>query len=260
MAGGAAAGGDRFAGTGRPQRAGGRERLRRPTRGLMPWPLRRRCCPCRRAPSSRPAGCAIGRWRRERGSRAIWTNIIAVFHDAWKGPPVAAPAAAADGTGWPLEQCAYWLNGLVELGFVLHDDALVQKATRAIDVGGRRGESWRNLLDLLEEGQAAGIQPLGPVADGPALVAWYAATGQQRILDALVRAYADCPVPMGPLHMDGSAEGGLCNLDAMVETYCLQRRSSHRGADPRRRRSSGRSPRPSGTGSPAVSCRTMRWG
>ncbi len=143
----------------------------------------------------------------------------AVFHDAWKGTPVAAPAAAADGTGWPLEQCAYWLNGLVELGFVLHDDALVQKATRrltlVVDGVNRGGTS----LIYWKKERPQGFNLWAQSQMGRALVAWYAATGQQRILDALVRAYADCPVPMGPLHMDGSAEGGLCNLDAMVETY-----------------------------------------
>ena len=34
---------------------------------------------------------------------------------------------------------------------------------------------------------------------GRALVAWYQATGEKPILDALVRAYADYPVPMGHL-------------------------------------------------------------
>ena len=45
-----------------------------------------------------------------------------VFGDAWKGTQVKAPNAAPDGTGWPLEQCSYWLDGLVRLGYVLHDE------------------------------------------------------------------------------------------------------------------------------------------
>ena len=157
----------------------------------------------------------------------------AVFHDAWKGTPVAAPAAAADGTGWPLEQCAYWLNGLVELGFVLHDDALVQKATRrltlVVDGVNRGGTS----LIYWKKERPQGFNLWAQSQMGRALVAWYAATGQQRILDALVRAYADCPVPMGPLHMDGSAEGGTVQPRRHGRDLLLQRRSSHRGADPR---------------------------
>ncbi len=54
---------------------------------------------------------------------------------------------------------------------------------------------------------------------GRALVAWYQATGQQRILDALVRAYCEYPVPMGYLRFDDVS--GLCNIDAMLETYAL---------------------------------------
>src|SRR5208283_5121210 len=30
------------------------------------------------------------------------------FADGWKGIPIAAPGANAEGTGWPLEQSAYW--------------------------------------------------------------------------------------------------------------------------------------------------------
>ena len=53
---------------------------------------------------------------------------------------------------------------------------------------------------------------------GRALVGWYQATGQRRILDALVRTYADYPLPLGPLRFDDDVSG-LCNLDAMLETY-----------------------------------------
>jgi hypothetical protein len=52
---------------------------------------------------------------------------------------------------------------------------------------------------------------------GRALVAWYQATGDKRILAALVRAYADYPVPMG--HLDFNDVSGLCNADAALETY-----------------------------------------
>jgi hypothetical protein len=45
----------------------------------------------------------------------------AVFGGAWKGTQIKAPNAAADGTGWPLEQCAYWLDGALRLGLVLQD-------------------------------------------------------------------------------------------------------------------------------------------
>ena len=44
-------------------------------------------------------------------------------------------------------------------------------------------------------------------------------TGDQRVLDALVKVYADYPVNMGATHFDDVS--GLCNLDAMLETYSL---------------------------------------
>ncbi len=55
------------------------------------------------------------------------------FRDAWKGFHVDTPGAAADGTGWPLEQCAYWLDGALRLGFVLHDEALIRKSRARLD-------------------------------------------------------------------------------------------------------------------------------
>ncbi len=57
---------------------------------------------------------------------------------------------------------------------------------------------------------------------GRALVAWYEASGDKRILDALVKVYAQYPAPMGRLRFDAGDTyivSGLCNLDAMLETY-----------------------------------------
>ncbi len=35
---------------------------------------------------------------------------------------------------WPYEGGGYWFDGLVRLGYVLHDDALIQQAKRRLDV------------------------------------------------------------------------------------------------------------------------------
>ena len=138
MASRAAAGWDRFAGTGQPQWAGG---------GGGFVALRAALCAgrCTALLPLPPGAVEPAGWLRDwavaagRGITGHLDEYHAVFRDAWKGTPVTAPAAAADGTGWPLEQCAYWLNGLLDLGIVLHDNALIQKATAAIDVGGQRG-------------------------------------------------------------------------------------------------------------------------
>lgn len=139
------------------------------------------------------------------------------FGDAWKGTRVEAPGAAPDGTGWPLEQCSYWLDGLLRLGFILHDDALIAKATKRlgpiVDGVNRGGTSfiyWKNE-------KPRGFNSWAHSHMGRAVVAWYAATGEKRILNALVRAYADYPVPMGHLRFDDVS--GLCNIDAMLEAY-----------------------------------------
>ncbi|MCX6226601.1 MAG: hypothetical protein NTV01_17940 [Bacteroidia bacterium] len=36
--------------------------------------------------------------------------------------------------GWPYEGGGYWFDGLIRLGYVLHDDSLIQQAKRRLDV------------------------------------------------------------------------------------------------------------------------------
>ncbi|MEI8371280.1 MAG: beta-L-arabinofuranosidase domain-containing protein [Planctomycetota bacterium] len=139
------------------------------------------------------------------------------FGEGWKSVPIKAPGAEPDGAGWPIEQCSYWLDGLVRLGYVLHDDALIHKATArlnlVIDGVNRGGTSfiyWKS-------GKPSGFNSWAHSHMGRALVAWYQATGDKRILDVLVKTYADYPVAMG--HLDFTDVSGLCNIDAALETY-----------------------------------------
>jgi len=113
----------------------------------------------------------------------------AVYGDAWKGTPVKAPNAAADGTGWPLEQCSYWLDGLLRLGYVLHDQRLIGKATARLDLvvdGVNRGGTsfiyWTT-------NPPAGFNSWAHSQMGRVLIAYYQGTGQRRILDALLKVY-----------------------------------------------------------------------
>jgi hypothetical protein len=57
----------------------------------------------------------------------------ATFADGWKGNPIKAPGASSDGTGWPIEQSAYWLDGALRLAFVLHDQALIDQLRARLD-------------------------------------------------------------------------------------------------------------------------------
>ena len=143
----------------------------------------------------------------------------AVFGDAWKGTPIKAPNAAADGTGWPLEQCSYWLDGLVRLGYVLHDESLLRKAKARLDpiVNGVNQGGLSFIYWVTNS--PTGFDSWAHSHMGRALVAYYEATGEQRILDALDRAYSSYPVPMGNLELAGVNVSGLCNLDALLETY-----------------------------------------
>jgi uncharacterized protein len=142
-----------------------------------------------------------------------------VYADAWKGTPVKAPNAAADGTGWPLEQCSYWLDGLLRLGYVLHDETLIRKAKARLDpvVDGvnRRGRSFI----YWTTNPPVGFNSWAHSQMGRALVAYYEATGEERIRQTLLKVYTNYPVPMGHLELSGAEVSGLCNLDAMLETY-----------------------------------------
>ena len=145
------------------------------------------------------------------------------FRDGWKGITIAAPGAQPDGMGWPLEQSAYWLDGALRLGFILHDEALIRKIRPARP--GRRGRRqgrFRHVADLLEKGYKP--QEFNGWAHSQlarALVALYQGTGERRVLDALVKVYADYPAAMGKLPLAQCQVTGLCNLDAMLETYSL---------------------------------------
>ena len=73
------------------------------------------------------------------------------FREAWKGP-IKAYGEKDDGTS-VIEQCSYWLDGALRLGFVLHDEALIRKILRPARPGrGRREEGrFRHVADLLEK-------------------------------------------------------------------------------------------------------------
>ena len=55
------------------------------------------------------------------------------FSEAWKGYGFKAMGATANGGGWPLEQCSYWLDGAIRLGYILKDSALIKKASARLD-------------------------------------------------------------------------------------------------------------------------------
>ncbi len=143
------------------------------------------------------------------------------FRDGWKGIPIKAPGAKDDGTGWPLEQSAYWLDGALRLGLVLHDEALIQKIRARLNpvVDGVSQAGFGATFIYWKKGyKPQGFDSWAHSQMGRALMVLYQGTGDRRVLDALVKVYADYPANMGQLQL-GGAVSGLCNLEAMLETY-----------------------------------------
>ena len=141
------------------------------------------------------------------------------FGEAWKGYGFEARGAEKDGTGWPLEQSSYWLDGAVRLAWILDDAALKAKVSERLDrvVNGvlNGGESFvywrpRTVLDARFNSWAHSHM-------GRALVAYYQATGDPRVLRALVRVYRDFTPP------DTDYQGviGAVNADPMIDTFVL---------------------------------------
>jgi uncharacterized protein len=141
------------------------------------------------------------------------------FADGWKGVPIKAPGAKSDGTGWPIEQSAYWLDGALRLGLVLHDQALVNKIRARLDpvVEGVRCSEPGTTFICWKQEKPRGFDSWAHSQMGRALVALYQGTSDPRVLEALVKVYSDYPTNMG--HLNFSDVTGLCNLDAMLETY-----------------------------------------
>lgn len=140
---------------------------------------------------------------------------------AWKGVDFKARGVQVNGTGWPLEQCAYWLDGLVRLAYILDAPDLIQKAQSRLDPvveGVLKGNpSFIHWCPI--ETSENGFNNWAHSHMGRALVAYYQATGNKHILDALVRVYSSFPVASPDLQFDRVC--GSVNLDPLLETYCM---------------------------------------
>jgi len=145
------------------------------------------------------------------------------FGMGWSGKHFEAKGVREQGTGEPIEPCAYWLDGLVRLGYALQDEYLINKARSRLDVvvngvldGGPSLIWWRpkEELDIPFENWAHSHM-------GRALVAYYQATGNPRILEALVRAYRDYPLPDMQHSFPIRGLNGPVNIDPMLEVFAM---------------------------------------
>jgi hypothetical protein len=144
-----------------------------------------------------------------------------VYGEAWKGYAFEARGAAADGTGWPLEQSSYWLDGAVRLAWILGDKPLMEKVRKRLDpvvagvlAGGPSFIYWRP-----QSAVENGFNNWAHSHMGRALVAYYQATGDPKVLEALVKVYRDFPLPALPSSFN--AVSGAVNLDAMLDTFAM---------------------------------------
>jgi hypothetical protein len=102
--------------------------------------------------------------------------------------------------GWPYEGGGYWFDGLVRLGYALHDDALLQQAKRRLDVVVTHTNAngilflwWLN-KNHPDDAKAITCDSAWPMWAsgllGRALAAYYAGSGDKRVLQALETAYS----------------------------------------------------------------------
>ena len=157
------------------------------------------------------------------GTTGHLDEMSPTFGQAWKGIGFKAPGAdPVDGTGWPLEQCSYWLDGAVRLAYILNDTALIKKISTRLNIvvdgilnGGETFVYWKPKDFLAKDG----FNSWAHSHMGRALVAYYQATADKRILDALVKVYSKFYLPSLPFSFDDTAITGAVNADAMLQTY-----------------------------------------
>lgn len=147
-----------------------------------------------------------------------------VYGNGWKGFGFKARGAnETDGTGWPIEQCSYWLDGATKLAYILGDRALQKKVSDRLNIvvdGVHKGAGtfiwWKNDSLVLDE-----FNNWGHGIMGRALVSYYQATHQPRILEALNKVYSRYTM-LSPTNQEGLESGlvrGSTNVDAMTETF-----------------------------------------
>jgi hypothetical protein len=153
-----------------------------------------------------------------------------VFKNGWKGFGFKARGTnPKDGTGWPIEQCSYWLDGAVKLAFILRDTTLMRKTTDRLNLvvdGVLRGSDtfiyWKPKTIVNDN-----FNNWGHGLMGRALVSYYQATHNPRVLQALVKVYKQYPLPvpssrqLKSLNSNMNRFRGSTNIDAMTETYLM---------------------------------------
>jgi hypothetical protein len=152
-----------------------------------------------------------------------------VFQSGWLGQRIGTTGESAAGEGWPLEQAAYWIDGAIRLGYVLHDDALLARVLPRLEkIAGAENRNgsylwWREKFSWDGKSGPAveGFNLWGCAVLGRALVAQYQATGDRKWLACVERFFGTMP---------GSSLFPIGRQTVNIETLCEAERL---GADPR---------------------------
>ena len=124
-----------------------------------------------------------------------------VFRFGWLGQSIGTTGEHGSGEGWPLEQAAYWIDGVVRLGHVLHDEALLAKVMprleKIADVERGNGSYlwWRETFswDGKNGRPVEGFDLWSCGVLGRALIAHYEATGDRKWLACIERFFESMP-------------------------------------------------------------------
>lgn len=172
------------------------------------------------------AGGWIRHWGQlaANGLTAHIDEYIPVFKYGWTGqvPKIDLPNYNDDGTGYSLEQTAYWLDAGIKLAYVLDNDALKRKFAERLDIVVRGVENggetfiWWRPKEVAEDwfnNWSHGLM-------GRTLVSYYQATHKPEILSALVKVYKQFPLRRGCVNKLGDRlTRGAVNADALSEVY-----------------------------------------
>ena len=153
------------------------------------------------------AGSATGLWRHATASPATSTSGIPRFTIPGKASPSTALGPR------PTARAGRWNNAATGWtgsppGLYPARRRLIRKATARLALVVDGVNARRQVVHLLAEGPPEGFNGWAHSQMGRALVAWYEATGEKRVLDALVAAYRDYPIPMGHLCFDNTVPAG----------------------------------------------------
>lgn len=123
-------------------------------------------------------------------------------------------------TGWILEQSAYWLDGAIRLSHLMNDIPLFTRVAARLDTIVQHSLEnnstlifWKPRSEVLNSFSSWSHSHIAR-----AMLAYYQATGNKNILNAIREAYASFPIPDFPYRYDGNVSG-IVNIDPMFETY-----------------------------------------